>query len=125
MSGVGHHVLLDLFDCACQDDLLIKLENGIGVMAQCCKLMNIIGEVRHQFEPYSYSIVVALKESHCSIHTWYEKRFVSADFYTCNGRIPECAVAYLIHTMDPKRVSRIDVSRGSIPAESEIREYFR
>ena len=43
----------------------------------------VLGELAHTFHPEGISILYLLSESHMSIHTFPEKRFISFDLYTC------------------------------------------
>lgn len=110
---VGHHVTLDLFDCACEEEILARLAKGQEVMDQCVKGFNVLKVQAHQFEPQSYTITYLLAESHCAIHTWTQHRLVSLDFYTCTGMIPEASVHTAIALFKPKRMTRVDIRRGS------------
>ena len=43
-----------------------------------------VGNYYHPFEGGGFTGVVALCESHVSIHTWPEEYFVTLDVFTCN-----------------------------------------
>ena len=43
-----------------------------------------LGSVYHLFEGGGYTVVVALAESHLSIHTWPELAYVTLDVFICN-----------------------------------------
>ena len=43
-----------------------------------------VGNYYHPFEGGGFTGVVALCESHISIHTWPEEYFVTLDVFTCN-----------------------------------------
>lgn len=43
-----------------------------------------VGSYYHPFEGGGFTGVVALCESHVSIHTWPEEYFVTLDVFTCN-----------------------------------------
>lgn len=77
----------DLYECAGDDryffdsDLLrehcLKLVEEAGLTA--------VGNFFHQFgDEGGVTGVVVLAESHLSIHTWPEKRYVTIDVYVCN-----------------------------------------
>ncbi len=62
-----------------------------------------IGEVTHEFQNRSFSSVLALAESHISVHTWPERFSVQLDVFLCNymhdntqksERIFEAIIAY-------------------------------
>ena len=115
MAGVplGHHIILDLFDCECDEEWLARVSKGHELMVRCAEKLNTLNISAHQFEPVSYSIVVLLSESHLSIHTWTEKRHASLDFYTCTGKVPDECVDIALEVLRPKRAVRVDIIRGT------------
>jgi S-adenosylmethionine decarboxylase len=46
--------------------------------------LQIVGDAFHQFEPEGVIGTVLHTESHLSIHTWPETKFVTIDVYMCN-----------------------------------------
>ena len=49
--------------------------------------MTVMREVEHQFTPHGLTVVFVLAESHFSIHTYPENRYLSIDCYVCNPSI--------------------------------------
>ena len=45
----------------------------------------IIGESFHRFNPQGVTGVLAIAESHLSIHTWPELDYAAADIFTCGS----------------------------------------
>ncbi len=43
-----------------------------------------LGDVTHNFDNNSYTIAIALAESHISVHTWPERFAVQLDVFLCN-----------------------------------------
>jgi S-adenosylmethionine decarboxylase len=43
-----------------------------------------LGSVDYNFEGGGYTVVIALAESHMTIHTWPEYKFFDIDVFTCN-----------------------------------------
>ncbi len=43
-----------------------------------------LGQVKHDFYNKSFTAVVALAESHISVHTWPERSAVQLDVFLCN-----------------------------------------
>ena len=56
-----------------------------GICKELCSLHNyeILGEVEHVFQPQGYTFLFLLSESHLSVHTFPEKKYISFDLYTC------------------------------------------
>lgn len=66
-----------------------KLFDGPGCIDALKKILgknNVIclGEQLHQFPNNSFTLLVALSESHISIHTWPERLTVQLDVFLCN-----------------------------------------
>jgi S-adenosylmethionine decarboxylase len=49
--------------------------------------LNVVGEVKHQFQPYGATMLYLLSESHLSIHTYVDERYAAIDLYCCNPNI--------------------------------------
>lgn len=82
----GHHWLLDLSDCRVARELLehaSALEQRLPAAARDAG-MQVVGQVFHQFEPSGVTGAVILAESHLTVHTWPESRFVAIDVYVCD-----------------------------------------
>jgi S-adenosylmethionine decarboxylase len=64
-------------------------------------------------DPGGWSGFVVIFESHISIHTFPEKRFLSADVYTCrNGMETDVILKFLENTFDLKEIEQNFVKRG-------------
>src|SRR3989344_424544 len=75
-----------------------------------------VGNYYHPFEGGGFTGVVALCESHVSIHTWPEEYFVTLDVFTCNysrdNRISTHAVFNQISALfDPVSIDKKEISR--------------
>jgi S-adenosylmethionine decarboxylase len=82
----GMHLMGDLYDCACDTDLMV---NRLRLREQCLGLiersgLNAIGDYFHAFTGGGVTGSVVLSESHMSLHTWPEHRYVTLDVYVCN-----------------------------------------
>lgn len=83
----GLHVMGDLYDCACDDRFFVDSK----LLAEhCLKLvekagLSAVGQYFHQFGGEGgVTGMIVLAESHMSIHTWPEKRYVTVDVYVCS-----------------------------------------
>lgn len=82
----GHHWLLDLSDCHAPAEILEDahtLERLVPAAARAAG-MTVVGQVFHQFAPCGVTGAVILSESHVTVHTWPESRFVAIDVYVCD-----------------------------------------
>lgn len=77
---------MDLSDCGCAEDLLQQANRLQAACVSACVAcgMQVVGERFHQFEPAGVTGAVLLAESHLTIHTWPEIRFVALDVYVCD-----------------------------------------
>jgi S-adenosylmethionine decarboxylase proenzyme len=80
----GKHMICDIkniknITLLNDDQLLIKLLDNV------CELHNftILNKSFHKFPTYGFSSIYLLSESHISIHTFPEKKYVAIDIYTC------------------------------------------
>jgi S-adenosylmethionine decarboxylase proenzyme len=83
-THAGKHMLGDFKDIR-NTELLQNLSGLKDLCHQICAQHNftILGELEHTFQPEGSSLVLLLSESHLSIHTFPERRFLSFDLYTC------------------------------------------
>lgn len=81
---------------------------GAAAAAKC----EVLGSVKHQFQPQGASVVVLVAESHLSIHTWPEHRYAAADILTCGKTLPGAGVDFLIHSLRPERHEVRELNRG-------------
>ena len=103
MNALGTHLLLELRECnpASLDDLEFIKETMIAA----AKFMDaqIIGESFHRFNPQGITGVLAIAESHLSIHTWPELGYAAADIFTCGSSFqPQAAARLIIERMESK-----------------------
>ena len=70
------------------EPLMKKIIAGIG--------LNVVGEFKHQFQPYGATMLYHLSESHLSIHTYVDERYAAIDIYCCNPNIDMNAVLEIV-----------------------------
>lgn len=82
----GLHLMADLYECTCADDLMLDA----NVLREKClefvqrSGLNSVGDYFHSFPGGGVTGAVVLSESHMSVHTWPEHRYVTLDVYVCN-----------------------------------------
>ncbi|MBI2172249.1 MAG: adenosylmethionine decarboxylase [Chloroflexi bacterium] len=115
MNALGIHVILELRECnpallndyAFVRSTMIDAANSLGA--------TIIGESFHRFQPIGITGVVAIAESHLSIHTWPEYRYAAADIFTCGTSVsPREAANLLIHRFQCKDPDITELERGKL-----------
>ena len=116
MNVLGIHLLLELRECNPKllDDInyvreaMLGAAHGVGA--------HVVGESFHQFSPQGVTGILAIAESHISIHTWPEHRYAAADIFTCGTSFqPRKAAEILIQKLESKSQDITEVRRGLIP----------
>lgn len=113
MNALGIHLLIELRQC--NPRLLDDLEYVKETMVEAAKFMDaqIIGESFHRFNPQGITGVLAIAESHLSIHTWPELDYAAADIFTCGlEQNPQAAARVIIERMESKDPSIQTIERG-------------
>lgn len=80
----GHHMIADIKEI--ENDVLLNDMNMLKeLLDKICSTYNyiILKKTEHQFEPHGCTILYMLSESHISIHTFPEKKYIAFDIYTC------------------------------------------
>ena len=80
----GKHMICDIRDIT-NTSLLNNVEELKKMLKQICKKYDysILGELNHTFTPQGCTILYLLSESHLSIHTFPEKKYLAFELYTC------------------------------------------
>lgn len=72
----------------------------------------------HQFQPTGVSGIVALAESHLSIHTWPERAYAAVDVYTCGHHpLPHVAATVLSQQLHAQHTHLREIRRGIAHSE--------
>ena len=80
----GHHIIANfsVSEIAKLTDSL-TFRNFIDLLIEEFRLSKI-GEIYHDLENGGFSGVVCLKESHLSIHTWPDRKYLTLDVFLSN-----------------------------------------
>lgn len=119
---LGRHIIVELHgvDFELLDD--IEFIERVLVEAATKAGATIIGKIFHKFKPHGVTGVVAVKESHISIHTWPELGYAALDIFTCRGIDPGVALEYIIEKLKPKAYIPIYMARGEPYTEEGVDE---
>jgi S-adenosylmethionine decarboxylase len=83
----GLHLMGDLFECSCDLSIFTDstfLETTCSSFVQNAGLTEV-GKFFHQFDGEGgVTGMIVLAESHMSLHTWPEKKYVTLDVYVCS-----------------------------------------
>ncbi len=113
MNVLGLHLLLELKECNPQllNDLdyireaLLDTAHDVGA--------TVVGESFHRFSPQGVTGILAIAESHISIHTWPEYGYAAADIFACGASFqPKEAAEMLISRLESRDPEIIQVQRG-------------
>ncbi|MEM0054049.1 MAG: adenosylmethionine decarboxylase [Nitrososphaeria archaeon] len=114
-EGLGYHIIADFYGC--ESSLLdnVKLIRRVLRDAVVNANMKAIGEVFKKFTPYGVTGIIALEESHISIHTWPEYGFASVDIFTCGEKSkPHVALELIKLVLKPARMKVREIERGTL-----------
>lgn len=114
MTGLGTHILLDLYGCdpgRLNDLEFLRQMSLEGVRRSGATIM---GDHFKQFEPQGVSGIIIIAESHLSLHSWPEFGYMAMDYFTCGSRIDiDAAINYFEESLKPQKVVKSRHSRGS------------
>ncbi|KAI8817864.1 uncharacterized protein EV422DRAFT_208843 [Fimicolochytrium jonesii] len=112
----GRHYLVDLHDV--NPSALATLETLTSFSEIESYIteagMTLLGSSSHKFECGGMTAVFLLSESHVSIHTWPENRFVALDVYTCGAGDPGNIVNRFEKLLQPGKTVKTYVERGTM-----------
>lgn len=91
----GLHMILDMYDVE-QLDQLEWIEKGLINAAKIANATIIHSHMHHFGPEQGVSGVVVLSESHISVHSWPEKKYIAVDVFMCGNTKPQQAIDYLI-----------------------------
>jgi len=80
----GKHLIIDIKNIK-NEDIINDIDKLKTVMDSICEKydFNILQKIEHTFDPQGISIIYLLSESHMTIHTFPEKKYIAFDLYTC------------------------------------------
>lgn len=112
MRTIGRHILVDL--CGCAPGLLDDLEGMRRELRRVADIIGavVMGETFHRFSPQGVSGVLAIAESHISVHTWPECGYVAIDVYTCGLLDPWPGVRHLGVALGATEYRTQEIVRG-------------
>ena len=119
MDVLGCHLLLELKDCnpALLNDLsyirwaMIETAQDVGA--------TIVGESFHEFSPQGVTGILAIAESHISIHPWPEYGYAAADIFSCGTSFrPREAATKLAEAVESRDTEITEIHRGLVIEEA-------
>ena len=83
-SSSGKHMICDIKDI--NNTQLLNSVEGLKTMLDiiCTSYdFTVLHRIQHRFSPHGITILYMLSESHISIHTFPEHKYLALDIYTC------------------------------------------
>ncbi|PZC50791.1 MAG: S-adenosylmethionine decarboxylase [Chloroflexi bacterium] len=127
LDALGKHLILELKQC--DKTLLNDLDYVKDSMMEAARTIGatILDETFHKFSPLGVTGVVAIAESHLTIHTWPEYAYAAVDIFSCSDTFkPQKAAAFLKDRFGAIESSTTEIARGilselaSLPSESAL-----
>lgn len=108
----GQHIILDMYNIKAEllwDESFIRNTMIDGIKATGA---NVLHDYFHHFgEQYGVTGIVAVSESHTSIHTWPEWNYAAVDVFLCRGMDPKIAAEAILKSFECTDYSINEISR--------------
>ena len=115
----GIHIIIDLWECSFVNKI-VPLRKMIKEAVKLSKA-NILHLHMHRFgKEQGISGVAVLAESHISVHTWPERKYIAFDIFMCGDTNPELASDFLIKSLKPKRKKINIIKRGTTKIDKKV-----
>jgi S-adenosylmethionine decarboxylase proenzyme len=126
--SVGKHIILDLYDV--NNEILQSINTSTlyifnNFIEHILKTANIhlLSKNIHFFDfnhenkkiDGAFTALYLLSESHLSIHTWPEKKYIAIDIFTCGNCNVEYIAQRFIDYFEPKNKKLTLLERGKYP----------
>jgi S-adenosylmethionine decarboxylase len=94
--SAGKHFIIELADVPSAN--LENITAVQDVLETACKKgnMTVLNRFFHKFNPQGVTGIIALAESHLSIHTWPEDNYAAIDIFVCGDANPEEALQHIV-----------------------------
>jgi len=119
---LGNHIVVDMFDI--NMDNLTKINSSsanINEWNDCVKKwlgdanMTLLNTSWHNFnDKGAFTVLYLLSESHLSIHTWPEHKYIALDVFTCGNSNTQLLVNNIRDYFEPKKITIHQLNRGDI-----------
>jgi len=114
----GKHLLIDFYGCHAHG-MLPEIEKALTDACRATGATVLFSHL-HPFHGGGCSGAVILAESHCSIHTWPEEKFVALDIFVCGDCDPMRAMPILVSHFQPQNFTVKLEKRGMQTAKTNM-----
>jgi len=108
----GKYYLVELIDCDTEKLKFVKDVQEIFLRAAEKSKATVVKHFFHQYEPFGVTGIILICESHFSIHTWPEDKYVAFDILTCGEMYPELAIEEMKNSFQAKQAKVRIIPRG-------------
>ena len=118
---LGRHLIVEFYGCPPEiiDNIRFLEETLVESVRKAEG--KIIGKIFHKFSPQGVTGIIAIAESHVSIHTWPEKNYMALDVFTCGNRVDPWKIYKLVaEKVKHENVKVIELKRGEIVEVEEV-----
>lgn len=118
LTALGRHLLIDLHGCRPRtlDDVDAVRSAALEVADKLGA--RVLGVTEHVFEPQGVTVIVAIAESHVSVHTWPEHDYAAVDVFTCGPGLSretiDGMVSALGERLGARQTTALEVKRGIV-----------
>jgi S-adenosylmethionine decarboxylase proenzyme len=123
---MGIHIIAELWGV--DSDKISRVEHLRAILDRVIAKsgLRVVSSSFYQFEPFGVSAVYLLRESHISVHTWPEYRYIALDIFTCGADEPALTAYQLLldefkpASVEERFIRRVDFGeiRSNIPARA-------
>ena len=107
----GTHLIVELRDCQRADFDGQYLLEELEKLAKKAGMTTLKGGY-HNFKPQGTTVFLMLEESHASLHTYPEDRYVSLDVYLCGLADPYVVFNGMRELFGSKNFEVVEIDRG-------------
>ncbi len=112
VKTIGRHLIAEFYGCD------LALIDDVGAIEQLMHAAaaivgaTVMASAFHRYAPQGVSGTLLIAESHLSIHTWPEHRYVAADIFTCGGLDPRPGFEFLGRELGASDSRMQEIVRG-------------
>lgn len=112
VNTLGRHLLAEFYGCT--DASLDDVDRMRSHLLAAAEIVGatVVGEVFHRYCPQGVSGTLLIAESHLSVHSWPEARYVAVDIFTCGGLDPRPGFRLLAERLGATESRMHEIIRG-------------
>ena len=119
MNYLANHQIIEFNDC--EEEQIKDAQFMRHIFWKAAQMGNatIVNNCFHEFNPQGITGVLVIEESHLSVHTWPEHKYVAVDIFSCGNKINHKKITeFLKEKFKCNNVSSISINRGEFKKEN-------